>query len=156
MPRTRQQPPRAAADQAYGVRGDQMTAQRQMPIPQTAPPPPSAAAGAGGGGGTPAAPPVTAAAPQPQQSPNGNPLDVLAAAVGTQGGVPLTEATTRPGEPVTAGLAVGPGEGPEALAGMFQARRDRVAETLQRLADDLGDGWMAELAMKAQQSAGRR
>ena len=49
--------------------------------------------------------------------------------------------TQRPGEPITAGMAIGPGPGPEAVR-----TGDRVARTLRLLADVTGDLRFQELA----------
>lgn len=57
---------------------------------------------------------------------------------------PLTGATRRPMEPITAGLSSGPGVGPEALR-----TGDRVARTLRLLASVTGDAAFDELAEKA-------
>jgi hypothetical protein len=43
-------------------------------------------------------------------------------------GPPLTRPTERPNEPVTHGLPVGPGAGPEALQGVGAAARQNVVE----------------------------
>lgn len=86
------QAPTAATGQPYGQAGQQIAAQRAVPLP-AAPPPPSPAAAApaggvgaaGGAGGTPPPP------PDPYRP------------------------TERPNEHVMTGLPVGPGAGPEAL-----------------------------------------
>ena len=83
-------PPTAAPNQPYGAAGAQLAGQAAVPMA----PPPSAAAS----GGPPGMVPPTAPAGPP---PGG---------LGPFGGM-----TNRPGEPVTHGLAVGPGAGPEAL-----------------------------------------
>lgn len=90
-------PQQTVPDQQYGKAGEQQAALRAVPM--GAPPPPatgpvasSPATGTGAvgpGGATPLGPTV----------------------------VPLTDPTARPGEPVTAGVPVGPGAGPEALGG---------------------------------------
>lgn len=83
-------PIRAATGQQYGKAGAQIAAQRAMPI--AAPPPPATGAPVGPPAGGPPAPPV----PPP-------------GAV-----MPLDAPTQRPNEPITAGMAVGPGPGVEA------------------------------------------
>lgn len=86
-------PVRAATGQQYGKATEQMAAQRALPM---GPPPGPAVAppmAAGAGGATPPAP----AGPLP----------------GELG--PLDAPTSRPGEPVTAGVPVGPGPGTEVL-----------------------------------------
>lgn len=79
-------PMMAAKGQPYGAAKAQMDAQRALPV--AAPAPPSTAG------------PV---APSPATGPAGPPV------------VPLTDPTARPGEPVTAGVPVGPG--PNGVAG---------------------------------------
>ncbi len=85
----------------YGVRAQQQAAQRAVPIAAPAtdvPPPPTAPAGgaapAGAGGAL----------------GGGGALPVLPGQV-----TPLDAPTERPDEPVTAGVPLGPGPGPEAL-----------------------------------------
>ena len=75
-------PMMAAKGQAYGEAKAQMDAQRSLPV--AAPPPPATAPPAGPAG------PGAATAPGPALTPLGAP-------------------TARPGEPVTAGVPVGPG-----------------------------------------------
>lgn len=90
-----QQAPRAVPGQTYGQAGAQLQAQAQIPL-------------AGGG---PNAGPV---APQMGTPPSeGGGLLGPGATPGSLG--PLHAPTGRPGEPVTHGLATGPGAGPEAL-----------------------------------------
>lgn len=90
-------PVRTAPGQQYGMAGEQRAAQQALPMG----PPPAPAMGAPGPGGpagaTPAGPP-----------PVGRPVPPVTV-------VPLTDPTARPGEPVTAGVPVGAGPGPEAL-----------------------------------------
>jgi hypothetical protein len=84
-------PARAASGQTYGKRSEQMAAQRAMPISR-----PSTDA-------VPSAP--TGAGPAPPAPTGPRPGGV----------VPLDAPSQRPNEPLTAGLPVGPGPGPEAL-----------------------------------------
>lgn len=83
----------APTGQAYGARAEQIAAQRAIPIARpatdTLPTGPSAAG--------PAAPPTAAAGPAPMAP------------------IPLDADSTRPNEPVTAGVPVGAGPGPEVL-----------------------------------------
>lgn len=133
MPRTRQyQPPQAAAAQAYGQKGEQLEAQRQMPLPQADP-----------------------GQPEPPPGP-GSPVDALTAAAGFQPDVvPLSAASLRSGEPVTAGLPVGAGPGPEALPGsLFPQRTNAAIEQLQLLADITGDPYLASLLERARGGGG--
>lgn len=145
MPRTRQyQAPSAPNNQAYGQRGDQVSQQRAMPIPQA--PVPSVPSGPSVPG--PAGPtgPGPAGAPQAP--------DVLGAAQAFDPGPPLMRPTERPGEPVTTGLPIGAGAGPEAMSGMFAQRRNRVADMLEIVADTSNDAWLRDLARQARQMAG--
>lgn len=72
------------------------------------------------------------------------------------GSLPFLHPTMRPNEPVTAGLPVGPGPGPEALSGIGAAGmgQAQTADTLSQLARMPGAGpELANLAAYAQ--AGR-
>lgn len=53
---------------------------------------------------------------------------------------PLTGPSRRPGEPITAGMATGPGAGPEVLR-----TGDRVARTFRMLAEVTGDATFSDL-----------
>ncbi len=82
----------------YGVRAQQQAAQRAVPIAAPAtdvPPPPTAPTGGGAGAAG---------------TGGGGALPVLPGQV-----TPLDAPTERPNEPVTAGVPLGPGPGPEAL-----------------------------------------
>lgn len=81
------QPPKAAPNQTYGEAGSQLASQKQIPLSTSAAPVGSspAMAAPGPGGG---GPPVIPS---------------------------LSDPTARPNEPITAGLATGPGGGPEML-----------------------------------------
>jgi hypothetical protein len=59
--------------------------------------------------------------------------------------LPLDAATTRPNEPVTAGLVNGPGPGPN-LKRQLENRSARVALVWQRVADSTGDPVAQRLA----------
>lgn len=132
------QAPQAPNSQAYGQRGDQIAAQKAMPLPQQAPaqgqaPPP---------GGTPAQ-----AAAQP--------VDIMALAKEYDPGItPLTAPSNRPGEPVTAGLSLGAGPGPEIFS--QPARATRAADTLTALAQSTGDNRFMEMAARIRQGGGAR
>ena len=85
-------PMAAATGQQYGKAGEQMAAQRAMPVSRPAT------------DAVPSAGPSMGGAPRPTAPPGPLP-----------GGLtPLDAPTQRPGEPLTAGLPVGPGTGPEA------------------------------------------
>lgn len=114
--------PTAAPNQPYGEAGQQIAAQRAVPL---------AGAPTMQAGGPP--PP-----PQPGGAPAGGPGDLMAAAQAHNGpgnSMLLTRPTERPNEPVTYGLPIGPGGGPEALQGVGAATRDNALgqSTLQNL-----------------------
>lgn len=100
----------AATGQQYGMRKQQMDAQRAMPV--AAPP-------------SPALPPTTGGAPAPA-----GPALPPAPAPGQV--VPLDAPSMRPDEPVTAGLPVGPGAGVEAL-GPFAGQGEDVGMQLRAI-----------------------
>lgn len=146
MPRNRPtQPPQAPNAQAYGMRGDQMAAQRAMPLPQSAPPPLSKDIPTGPPAGPPGAPPAAppAAAPPAQINPEDPTLLALAQQF-DPGITPLGAPTEFPNEPITAGLSTGPGPGPE----IFQnpARNQRAAQVLRMLAFSSGDSNFGDMA----------
>lgn len=91
-------PAMAASGQQYGQRAEQMAAQRAIPISRPATDNVPV--------GSPAPAPSPAAAPAP-----GGPMP---------GSLGFADPTGRPGEPVTAGVPVGPGPGPEALGNPAQ------------------------------------
>lgn len=145
MPRRRQdqQAPVAAPGQAYGENQDQIQAQNVIPLPQR-----DAVAAA-------AATPAQAPLGPPPGAPvsGGNPIEaLLAAAQGTPppAGGGLAAPSARPGEPVTAGLPVGPGPGPEAL-GPSRARASTVRDSFEMLAELTGDPRYKRLAALAVQ-----
>ncbi|MGL4297491.1 MAG: hypothetical protein ACRCW4_00260 [Candidatus Neomicrothrix subdominans] len=135
MPRTFQAP-KAVQGQPYGEAGDQLAAQRAIPLPnQGSTPTPSLGSG-----------PTSPAPGQP--TPQGQP-DLLALAAALEPGPILTDPTQRPDEPVTAGLPVGPGAGPEAIASFFQIKRNAAADQLEMLANFTGDPAMQRMAQLA-------
>ena len=105
-------PVTAPTGQPYGVRAQQIAAQGAIPMGQQ----PVASPGPGPG------------APPP-------PIDMAAMQAGMAQHAaihgppqPLNRPTERPNEPVTHGLPVGPGGGPEALQGVGAAARDNAVE----------------------------
>jgi hypothetical protein len=73
--------------------------------------------------------------------------DLMAIAARMQGRAGLLrQPTMRPAEPITAGLASGPGPGPEALQA---PRGSPTADVLNRLADLTGDSYLRDLAQRA-------
>ena len=105
-------PVEAATGQTYGRAAEQRAAQGAIPLAPT----PLAPTPQGGA-------PV---GPAPQQAPN---LEDLAAAHNGPGdSLLLNRPTERPNEPVTHGLPVGPGGGPEVLQGVGAAARETAVE----------------------------
>ena len=125
-------------NQSYGEASQQRQAMQAIPLPMQPSP----------GGGPPSA-------PRPSQNPSalgGAPM------VGANG--PLTRPTERPNEPVTHGLPVGPGAGPEALQGVGAAARQGAVEqgTLTHLLTSLAaqpnaTSAIQDLAARAQSGA---
>lgn len=128
MPRDRQAPA-APNDQAYGMRGDQIAAQQAIPLPQTQAP-----------GMQPT---------EPQQ-----PSMIDQARQFDPGITPLTAPTSRPGEPVTSGLPMGAGPGPEIFS--TPARAHRTADVLLQLADLSGTDRWREMAERIRAAGGMR
>lgn len=121
--------------QPYGQAAAQQAAQRAIPIT----PPPTAAPGPGQ---APAAAPGPSAQPQPAPS---TPAQVPQGMA--PGELKFMHPTDRPGEPVTSGLNVGPGAGPEALNAMplgmvanNMAESDSTAALIANLAARPGAG----------------
>lgn len=112
-------PATAAPNQAYGERAQQIASQHAIPM-AGAPTMPANQPPAGAGG--------------PQSPPSGGPPspDALQAMTLAHNGpgdsLNLDRPTERPNEPVTQGLPVGPGAGPEALTGVGAAARDSSIE----------------------------
>lgn len=97
--------------QGYGEAAQQRVAQQAIPMgPPPAPvPTPDAGPRPGGAGSTPVAPPGPPIVPP-----------------GANG--PISRPSERPNEPVTHGLPMGPGAGPEALDGIGGAARQNAVE----------------------------
>lgn len=136
MPRDRKgQPPRAANDQAYGMRNELMEAQKQIPLPNRA--------------GTPMPQEAPPAPPPEEVSGDAAFQDMLAKVQQMQrlpAGQSLRAPTQYPNEPLTAGIPSGPGPGPvRPPAGP----RQQAADFLMRLASRTGDPKYAQLAQRA-------
>jgi len=122
----------------YGKGVEQQALQKAMPTPQAQQP--------------------KAASPQPTRQrqaqaaapaplPPQRPVDPMAAMQSLRGRANLFGApTARPDEPVTSGLSVGPGAGPEALG---MAQRSPTGDLLRHLSRVLGDDQFALLAQRA-------
>ena len=128
----------AIAGQTYGRGVDQEQLQRAMPAPNVQAQQDQmlarASSGAPGGVPVPAAPPMS--------------FDqVLAAAQGQGAGAGLlTQPTARPDEPLTAGLPIGRGPGPEALS--LRPPQAPGIRFLERLTEITGDPYFASLARR--------
>lgn len=92
-------PAQAATGQQYGKAGAQLAAQKALPVSR----------------------PATDAMPGPRPTGPGRP-PVPTAMPGQM--TPLDAPTARPNEPITAGLPVGPGAGPEALGPLGMGGED--------------------------------
>lgn len=125
---TKPLPITASPGGAYGDRIASVRSQQAIPM---APAP--QAPGGGGGPVPPNAPPAVAPSPGPPPT-------------------PLDAPTQRPNEPVTAGLPIGPGPGPEALGANMVPNPQTLGELLDRLAQQNPD--LATLASWSQ--SGRR
>lgn len=148
MPRSRQyQPPQAPNAQAYGQRGDQMAAQRAMPLPRSDSAADAAAA-------APAGPPSSAPPPDVPPAPNPNDPMLLQMARDFDPGItPLDAPSDRPDEPITTGLTTGPGPGPEAIF-TSPDRGKRAADVLRMLSYSSGSEMYAELANRIEGHGG--
>lgn len=121
------QPADAPTGLPYGERQATIDSQRQLPM--------AAAPGLPTGGGAP---------PQAPQDPAQRLQMAVEAARRMRPPAPLTGPSQRPGEPLTAGMATGPGPGPEVLR-----TGDRVARTLRLLAETTGEALFSELYEQA-------
>ena len=131
-----------APGQQYGDRAAQQQAQRAIPVAPTA----LTTGGPPTGAPTPPQPPAQQGPPQL--------ASILGQAAGHNGpgdNTLLNRPTDRPNEPVTAGLPVGPGPGPEALSGVGAAARDNAVEqgTLANLLQSMASQPNAPTAVKA-------
>lgn len=137
MPRHRTyQPPQAQASQSYGEKTQQLQAQEQMPLPQ--------------GQGPPSPPPVGAPPPPPQVDDA-----LLQVAQGFDPGItPLSAPSERPGEPVQAGLSLGPGPGPDIFS--QPARANQAADVLTAMAQSTGNQEFLDMAARIRGSGGMR
>lgn len=157
MPRTRRpstisgapaQPIAPVPGQTYGMGVEQQRLAEAMPAPNLRPP-----GGAPAPSGMESPPPAQPSAgeqvipPTPDEVRAQQYQAALAAAQQMRGraGI-LTNPTRRPQEPVTAGLPIGPGPGPEVLA---QRRGNPTGNTLRQLAAATGDVYLRELADRA-------
>lgn len=122
------QPAQAPTGMPYGDRQATIESQQALPMAQVVP-----TGGTNGAGGAPEPP----NAAQRLQA-------AVQAARRMRPPTPLTGPSQRPLEPLTAGMATGPGPGPEVLR-----TGDRVARTYKLLSELTGDAAFAELYEKA-------
>jgi hypothetical protein len=133
------QRPVAPRGQPYGEGERALESQRRTPVPSGPPPVPgmTASAPGGGTGGSGSA----AGGPDPALLQQMRMQAALQAAGKMKPPRSLYADTQRPSEPITAGMAMGPGPGPEVIR-----TGDRVARTFRMLADVTGDPRFQELA----------
>lgn len=140
MPRKRKdQPPVVVPDQVYGTGADQLAQQREIPLP-------------GPGAGVEAAPRSTAAAQAAALTPTPTVQGDPAAALEMARAMPLNPLglngpSTKPGEPVTAGVRIGPGVGPEGIP-MPTGARNNEAALLDAMYETSGNPALAEMAAR--------
>lgn len=145
MPRRRKPPPQAGNQGGYGAQpaaaptgmpyGEHQASiesQRQQPL-AAVPTGPAALGGAPGGAGAP-----------PQMDQATRLRAAVEAARRMRPPQPLTGISRRPSEPITAGMPIGAGAGPEVLR-----TGDRTVRTLRLLADVTGDPAFSDLAERA-------
>lgn len=125
------------AGQEYGASQQQMQLERSLPTPnlRNEPLPPTTVPQPAG-----AAPPAPGGA---AADPHAAALAAAAALRGQTG--LLQQPSTRPNEPITAGLPIGPGPGPEVLAGRIGTP---AGDLFRRLTAETGDPLFAELASR--------
>lgn len=119
------QPAQAPTGLPYGEHQASIESQQALPMAQVVPP-------------------TGTAGPSAPQDPAMRLQEAIGAARRMRPPAPLTGPTKRPGEPITAGMAVGPGPGPEVLR-----NGDRVARTFRVLAEVTGDAAFNDLYEQA-------
>lgn len=135
-------PPRAMSGGPYGSGERALESQRRVPVPSGPPPAPgSTAPGPGPGGAPSGGSGPSGAGPDPRVVQQMRMQAALQAAGGMKPPTSIYAATQRPSEPITDGMAIGPGRGPEVIR-----TGDRVARTYRMIADVTGDPRFAELA----------
>jgi len=136
MPRARKgtQPVAAAPGQAYGQGIDQINAQKAVPLPDARTP--LAPVSQNSPGVVPSAQPAMTAPATPMSAG----LEMMPSPS------LLTQPTNRPNEPVTAGLAMGPGAGPDALSGVPA----NLSAMLRTIAQATGDSYFDTLSQRVQ------
>lgn len=132
--------PRSRPNRSNGMRP-------QGPVAAVGPAASSAVAPGGAYGSRSTAEAALAAAPMPTGSPP-PPTPTEAAAAFDFGEPIMDPITERPDEPISHGLASGPGAGPEAL-GMGMRGNGRIASLLQQMAEISGNSALADIAAEA-------
>jgi hypothetical protein len=130
----------------YGQGVAQSRLQQQMPAPRATVPTIQARSGPSAQPRV-ATPPVApaGATPQTASAPARPDLMQIAQQLRGQAGI-LSAPTARPSEPVTAGLPLGPGPGPQALA---QPYGNPIGDVLRRVARATGDTHLEQLIMRS-------
>jgi len=126
-------PVRVATNQTYGKAQAQAQAQRTVPMA----PPPTLMGPPGG------------APPGPTGSPAGGPAAPPPPGIPPGAFGDIHRPTERPLEPVTAGAALGPGPGMEALQGLPDQGTTQLSGLLSAIAQSSGNSALAQLAAKA-------
>lgn len=135
-------PIEAVPSSQYGERSAQEAAQRAIPIANGPAMQPGQSPGA------------SSTPPASSGPPSGDMLSALQAHIAGTGGAGssghIARASERPGEPVTHGLPIGPGGGPEVLQGVGAAAREGAVEqgTLSNLLQSLASAPGAPSAIK--------
>jgi hypothetical protein len=135
--------PVTGAGYGQGVAQSQM--QRQMPAPKAPQVPAIQTRTAPSAQPRMNLPLANAAAPAPQNAPARPDIMQMAQQLRGQAGV-LGAPSARPSEPVTAGLPVGPGSGPQVLA---QPYGSPIADVLRRVARATGDTYLEQLISRS-------
>jgi hypothetical protein len=122
-------PVRAVPGQTYGARTQQINAQRLVPM------------------GPPPGPPAPLGAPAAATQQAGGPMVPPFPPAGSLGDI--HRPTERPNEPVTAGAALGPGPGPEAMPAPQAVAPGSLSSLLANAAQATGSGNLRALASQA-------
>lgn len=126
----------------YGEGERALESQRRIPVPSGPPPVPGASGAGAARGPGPSTPPTAVGGPG--LDPRLQMMAAMQAASRMRPPQSLYSPTQRPQEPITAGLPVGAGPGPEVIR-----TGDRVARTFRLIADITGDPKFENLAQLA-------
>jgi hypothetical protein len=133
--------PTALRGQPYGEGERALESQRRTPVPSGPPPAPGMTAPSGAPGGQAGGSGSSTGGPDPRLLQQMRMQAAMQAAGRMKPPTSLYAETQRPSEPITAGMALGPGAGPEVVR-----TGDRVARTFRMIADVTGDPRFQELA----------